>query len=151
MKNLPFQNLPDPWFYYFYNRFLMILCIFMYLWNVLKNMKYWFYNMFLMIYYENITSRSRGKPSTCSPRMLLGPRKRETLNGNPSLTLSGKTWKYWFYNVFLMIYSEKATEAIPAALSLLLLLQYVFNDFIHFRYKWWFNEKHENNNFTMCF
>ena len=52
---------------------------------------------------------------------------------------------------FLMIYGENSTHLEFAGSSVLLLLQWVFNDFMYFHIFMTCIEKHANIHFTMCF
>ena len=81
MKSLLVQNLTDARFCYFYGMFLMIsynLCIYIFFW---KTWKCWFHIGFLMIYDANITSRSRGKPSTAPPPRRHGGQEERNSTG----------------------------------------------------------------------
>ena len=53
--------------------------------------------------------------------------------------------------MFLMIYGENSTHPEFAGSSVLLLLQWVFNDFICSHVFMKCIEKHKNIDFTMCF
>ena len=60
---------------------------------------------------------------------------------------SWKTWKYWFYNMFLMILDENQRVDFSGWL-VLLIPQLVFDDFSFWTLWWCMYEKHENVDFT---